>query len=273
MCQFFSLVSDGKGKPMYFDWKLRNKVLDGTLKGNYEPDSHTSIADYFGYKGEKEDKLNKYEYNPLTKVFQVDQLNTDDDSKQIEKFCKELDFKKIIPQLIIKPIIYPFNDFKVTSVTKEDLKLLKKWASVGYSVGNSVRDSVGDSVEASVGNSVWNSVGYSVRDSVRASVGYSVGNSVRDSVGNSAEASVGNSVWNSVEASMGNSVWNSVWASVWAYTSSYFKLDKWKYVEHKKGVNPFQSCIDLWEKGLVPSFDGTIWRLHSSEGIIWEGKI
>ena len=33
-------------------------------------------------------------------------------------------------------------------------------------------------------------------------------------------------------------------------------------IEHKEGVNPFQSSIDLWHMGLVPSFDGGIWRLH-----------
>jgi len=160
MCKFFSLVSDGKGNPMYFDYKIRKKILSGKL--NYELDSHTSIADYFGYKGEKEDKLNKYEYNPLIKVFDIDQLNTTDDSEDINKFCNKLDFKLIVPELIIKPIIHPFKDIQTTEVTKDDLALLKKWASVRDSVGASVRDSVGASVGASVrdsiGASVWASV-------------------------------------------------------------------------------------------------------------------
>ena len=113
MCNFFSLVSNGKGKIMYFDWKLRKKCIDGEL--NYQPDSHTSIADYFGYKGTQEDVLNKYEYNPITKVFKVDQLNTVDDTGDVEKFCKELNFKKVIPQLVIPDkIIHPFKDFDVT---------------------------------------------------------------------------------------------------------------------------------------------------------------
>ena len=106
MCQFFSLVSAGDSKPLYFDAKIRKKILNKELK--YELDSHTSIADYYGYKGSKEDTLNKYEYNPITKLFQVDQLNTIDDSKEINKFCNELDFKLIVPELLIKPIIHPF---------------------------------------------------------------------------------------------------------------------------------------------------------------------
>ena len=190
MCQFFSVVSNGKGKIMYFDWALREKCLNKVL--SYEPDSHTSIADYFGYRGKKEDVLNKYEYNPLTKKFQVDQLNTKDDSKVVERFCNKLDFKTIVPQLIIKPIIHPF-ELKPKKVTQKDIQLLKKWVSV--------------------------------RDSVRV----------------------------------------SVWASVWAYTSSFFKLPKWKYIDHKEGVNPFQSCIDLWERGFVPSFDEKVWRIHSGQ--------
>jgi hypothetical protein len=48
-----------------------------------------------------------------------------------------------------------------------------------------------------------------------------------------------------------------------AYISSFFHLDKWLYVDHKLGENPFQSCIDLWKSGLVPSFNGTTWRLHA----------
>jgi len=164
MCRFFSLVTNGKGRIMYFDWELREKCIKKEL--NYEPDSHTSIADYFGFKGSKEDTLNKYEYNPLTKNFTVDQLNTINDSKSIESFCKKLDFKKIIPQLILKPIVHPF-ELKPKKVGKKDIELLKQWNSVRDSVWDSVRDSVRDSVW----DSVWNSVRDSVWDSVRDSVG------------------------------------------------------------------------------------------------------
>jgi len=241
MCKFFSLVSNGDSEPLYFNAKLRQQVKEGKL--NYDPDSHTSIADYFGYKGDKEDVLNKYEYNPLTRVFTIDQKNNPkDDSKDIKKFCLGLDFKLIVPELIIHPIVHPFEDFSVTKVSKQDLELLKQWKSV--------RDSV------------WNGVG----DSVGKSVGKSVGDSVRDSVWNG----VGDSVWNGVGKSVRDSVWTGVGKSlrdsVWAYISSFFTLENWKYIKHEKGVNPFQSCIDLWNKGIVPSYDGKIWRLHGKNG-------
>ena len=203
MCKFFSLVSDGNGKIMYFDWEIRKKILAKEL--NYEHDSHTSIADYFGYKAEKEDTLNKYEYNPLTKEFKIDQLNTVDDSLKVKEFCLNLDFKTIVPQLIIKPIVNPLS-ITVNKITIEDLQLLKQW--------DSVRDSVG----------AW------VRDSVGASVGA------------------------------------SVWVSIWAYASTFVDI-KYNY--------DFTSINKLWERGIVPSYDGKIWRLHTGmkADIIMQGTI
>ena len=66
MCKFFSIVSDAKGNFYYFDWKQRQEILKGKIKES--ADSHTSIADFYGFKGQKEDKLNKYEYNPLPAI-------------------------------------------------------------------------------------------------------------------------------------------------------------------------------------------------------------
>jgi len=84
---------------------------------------------------------------------------------------------------------------------------------------------------------------------------------------------VWDSVWDSVGASVGAdvwaSVWDSVWASVWAHLSSFFTLKNWKGIKHKQGENPLQPCIDLWMRGLVPSFDNKVWRLHGGK----KGKI
>jgi hypothetical protein len=98
-----------------------------------------------------------------------------------------------------------------------------------------------------------------VRDSVRDSVWDSVRDSVWDSVRDSVWDSVGDSVW----ASVGDSVWDSVRDSVGAYMSSFFEV-KYKY--------DFFSAVKLWEAGLVPSFDGNIWRLHAGKDakIIYE---
>ena len=70
--------------------------------------------------------------------------------------------------------------------------------------------------------------------------------------------------WASVRAlvgdSVGASVADSVWAAVGAYMGSFFKLPEWQ-----EGY-PFQSAVDLWEMGLVASFDGATWRLHGGPG-------
>ena len=129
-----------------------------------------------------------------------------------------------------------------------------------------------DSVMDSVSDSVWDSVSDSVRDSVWDSVWASVRASVR--------ASVWDSVWDSVWASVGDSVWDSVcssvWDSVYAYIGCLFtNIKQWKYVDHPEGTYPFQSAVDLWNRGLVPSFDGKIWRLHSgiNADVVWQGTL
>ena len=95
-------------------------------------------------------------------------------------------------------------------------------------------------------------------------------------------ASVRASVWASVLASVWALVWASVWASVrdsvWAYTGSFFNLPRstWKYTEKIPGNEyPFRPVVYLWEDGLVPSFDGKVWRLHGGKDakILWQGTI
>jgi len=239
MCEFFSFVTEPEGRGnerFYFNWDQRKEDLTG------EYDSHSTICKYFKLK---EDNCNKYEYNPLTKELQIDQINSDvDDSVQVEAWVEKLNWKKIIKPLIIKPIIHPFRDIpEVEQVTEEHIEWLKDfirvWASVGASVWDSVRDSVGDSVRDSVRDSVWDSVWASVRDSV------------------------GDSVWASVRDSVGASVWDSVWASVRVYVSGFFNI---------KCDHDFSSGVKLWEAGLIPSFDGTTWRLHTGKDakIIYE---
>ena len=88
--------------------------------------------------------------------------------------------------------------------------------------------------------------------------------------------SVRASVWASVGASVRASVRDSVGASVRAYIGSLFpNIKKWKYIDHKEGEYPFKPSVDLWKRGLVPSFDGNIWRLHAGieAKIVWEGKL
>jgi hypothetical protein len=228
MCNFFSFVTDPINHPAeyyYFDWEYRKSHLD-----DGGVDSHSHICAYYELN---EDRCNKYEFNPLTGEFIVDQINSERDDREVaENWAKRLDFKTIVEPLIIKPIVNPFELPAVERVTDEQIDWLKSWDSVGDSVWNSVRISVRDSVRDSVGASVWDSDGDSVWDSV------------------------GDSVWDSVGDSVEDVVWASVWASVWAYFSSFFAI------QYEPDFSP---AVNLWEAGLVPSFDGTTWRLHSGK--------
>jgi len=189
---------------------MRARVIAGETPYQ-DTDSHTSIADFFGYRGNQEDTLNKYEYDPLTGKFVIDRLNNMDDSFLVEQQVRALDWSTVVPELIIKPIVHPLRD--VTGIIDETaIALLKEWTSV--------RDSIRGPVRASVRDSVWASVG----------------------------------------------------DSVWAYIGSFFTLSSWWYINETDGTYPFQPCVDLWERGLVPSFDGATWRLHAGkdDAVVYE---
>ena len=209
MCEFFSFCTEPEGhggKRYYFNWEQRQSIK--------EPDSHSGICKHYELY---EDKCNKYEFNPLTRKFVIDQINSEiDDRAQAHDWVERLDFKKIVEPLIIKPIVIPF-DIDPPEITDEILDLLHEMDSVKDSVWASVMDSVWDSVWASVWTSVWASVGASVIASARASVR--------------------------------------------AYISSFFDIEC---------DYDFSSVVKLWEMGLVASFDGTTWRLHSKNGIVYE---
>ena len=47
------------------------------------------------------------------------------------------------------------------------------------------------------------------------------------------------------------------------------------FLPSNKSKYQFQCVVDLWERGLVPSYDGTSWRLHSgpTAEIVWEERL
>ena len=237
MCNFFSFVGDGFGNFHCIGWETRQKML----RGNYLADSHTVILTKLGVPPKMQDRWDKYEYNPLTKLFTVDQGIDGHDHDAARSWVENLDFKRVVEPLIIKPIFNPLSTPAVIP-TAADIADLKLWDSLVAGVWAGVGDSEGYSVAARLGANV----GYSVA----ASLGASVGASVKDSLW----ASSWYSLWYSLGASVRYSLWASAVASVWAYVSSFFNID-YKY--------DFTPAIRLWERGLVPSFDGKVWRLHS----------
>jgi hypothetical protein len=272
MCQFFSFIDDGR-RYLYADADKRKELLESNPY-TLEPDSHASLAVMFDVD---EDKCDKYEYNPITDVFEVDHLNRKRPRPEsAEKWARELDFSSVVPELIVKPIVNPL-EIKRGAPSPYEIQLLRQWGSVRDSVRDSLRDSVGARMRASVRANVWDSLGASVGGGREGSVWASVVDSVGDSLG----ASVVDGVWGGVWASVGGIVRDSIWArvgdslggsavdgvwgglgdsvrdSIWAYTGSFFRLEKWA------DGYPYRCAVDLWEAGLVPSFDGVTWRLHA----------
>jgi hypothetical protein len=234
MSNFFSLASDPvTGKIMFFDAILRKSIKDGITKEN--SDSYAMIAFQFGYK---EDTVNKYKYNPWTHKFTTVKFNAVDDSKVVEEFCNQLDFFTIIPELIVKPIIHPF-EVKRNEVVEEDITNLNTWIKI---------------------NNCYNDTGGNINVNIWKRIGVSVSNSVRTCISFSAERCLWNSLWglisDNIGYSIGDSVWKSVWHSYYAYVSSFFRI---------KYDHDFTCLNELWNRGFVSSFDGTTWRLHSGE--------
>lgn len=154
--------------------------------------------------------------------------------------------------------VFPYNPLigEVKNVSEREINLLKQWIEVQKSIEETVWDSVWQSIK----KSTWRSVFRSVHDSIQ----YSIHNSIRESV------------WDSVWDSIWESIHFSIEYALYAYTSSLFpNISKWKYIEHEEGVNPFQSAIELWRSGFIPTFDGKTWRLHSGKDtkIVYEMKV
>ena len=154
MCKFFSFVTDPDnhgGKRFYFDWNYRKE----NMNDSESHDSHSTICEHYKLV---EDRCNKYEFNPLTKEFTVDRINSSvDDRIGAQVWVEKLNWKKIVEPLIAKDVINALT-LNNPDVNDKVVSLLKQWASVRDSVRDSVLDSVWDSVRDSVWDSVWDSV-------------------------------------------------------------------------------------------------------------------
>ena len=85
MCTFFSCISDGNGKVLFFK---PEDIITEMAKGNpnnYQWNSHTSIAHFNKINSSSEDQWSKWEYNPEKKDLKVDGLHAKDDSELVKK--------------------------------------------------------------------------------------------------------------------------------------------------------------------------------------------
>jgi hypothetical protein len=196
-------------------------------------------------------------FSPDKWVFELDErIEPSWWTKSLEKPCFEA-HRQWLEQLYslvrldeVRHPINPLTDIPERKrVTKKDLAMLEEWSLVWESAGKTIRDSV------------WH-----------------------------ARGSVWNPIWESLWRLVGRLVWNSEWRpwkSInilgWAYVGSLLKTHDWKHIDWRKkpfnkigkGNYPFRSGEYLWRHGLVPSFDGKVWRLHTGPKakVIWKGKL
>ena len=86
ICKFFSAISNGKGKILFFTLNQIKKINQQENPKDYNWNSHTSIAHYNGINGTEEDKWNKWEYDNEKKELKIDGgYNNKDDSKEVKK--------------------------------------------------------------------------------------------------------------------------------------------------------------------------------------------
>jgi len=186
-------------------------------------------------------------------VYKVDErIRPDFLTEKHEELCREalMEWTKEVYAFNVEGAKNPVHPFKIDppKITQYHVDLLDTWVSVWKSMKELLWESVHDSVRVSVGESVRVSVGGAVWESVWDVVWASVGKSTRESVA--------------------------------AYFGSLFPIKKWAHVNYenplfKEGEYPFQSAVDLWKIGLVPSFDRGRWRLHGGKdaGVLWEEKV
>ena len=82
MCNFFSFVTKGDGKPIYFNAEERRALPD-----DVKVDSHTTIAVTKLKHVHADDKVNKYEY--VNNELIVDQINVENDKEKAEAWIIE----------------------------------------------------------------------------------------------------------------------------------------------------------------------------------------
>lgn len=140
----------------------------------------------------------------------------------------------------LRESLFPVNPLEIERefwLTKEEEGWIEDWIRVAGDIG-SVRNSVWNEKEVySNGICAWDSVGCPVRTVLV--------NTVED-----------------MKAK--NLVSDSVRDVAMAYISSLFYISKWDGWEEQY---PFESGIKLWRAGLVPSYDGYVWRVYVGNGV------
>jgi hypothetical protein len=127
MCEFFSFLTDGKGSFYYADAQMRKNARGS--EGKNQRDSHTWLGTYF-IKNGGEDNANKYEFNPFSGDFSVDQINLpEDDSGSAEAWVRGVKWTRILSGFNpIKAKQLPWEGAAAKNVLKDcDRRRARRW--------------------------------------------------------------------------------------------------------------------------------------------------
>jgi len=262
MCQFFSFITDGMGNPYYFNHEQRKE------RGfNNECDSHSYIAEYF--KPNKFDKrteraddvVNKYEYNPFTKKFVIDQINILGDSKQAEKWIRKLDFSIIEPRIDFnKSFKEPLEIKHGKEVSEFEINLLREW----YQLGNLLREPLKWQLR--------DQLGYPLRGQLGDQLWVQLGDQLGDLLGDQLWKQIGDQLWDQLGYQFKDQLRNQLWGQLYSFATTFVKDFKFKDKKQEDLVN----CINsLWSYGLMPFKVGNklcLYTLNTCEKI-YEEKI
>ena len=264
MCDFFSFNSDGNGTFFYFTPKEIKKVEQTGNPKKLNFNSHASIAEHFKLK---EDKCNKYEYNPFSKEFEIDQTNSKDDKEKAEKWVraffeakngKELIkfHKAFLPKLDYKALEKQFEGIP-TENKKAAIKTIKRIEDIEWfkpqrqpsitmlqSKVNLALKAFHYDVKAKVELKVlktsedW----AAAKDAAWAAAWDAAWAAAKDAAKDAAWVAAGAAAWDAAGAAAWAAAKDAAWAAAW---------DIIKDLMPKKGykTNPFKLLMDLWAKG------------------------
>ena len=225
MNDFFTFWTEGDGELIYFNHEMR-QVLNSR-------DDIGPIDALMEYYKKNAYKLNQYLYNPITKKLTMKQMCSGKDDKKIVKSkLKDLDFSKIVPELIIRDIVNPLSIHRsAEGVTPEETKMLDDWI-INYSDRNPI-------FYRSLAQDAWQFIW----DNIHKPVCCPTLEAVRISLAKF------------FFASCKDNVENSIYNAYVIYGFSFF---------NNTSQSSQQVALEqLFKNGLVPSFDGNVWRLHT----------
>ena len=207
----------------YFDWNQRQE----SREVSYNAHSHQFICKFYGLD---EEQCGFYSYDPIHN--KVDIVK----SEQVKwtngfafKFAEGLDFYTIAPLIHVRPVLNPLAMRPIESVSSKHIRQLESWAKV-------TREEIGGYGSLAIGT-----LGTDLYEAVADTIEYELTNVIKGMIFKSIVKDGGNNIIRLYDA-------------IRLYAYSFFKLDF--------GTRA-QDLLDLWYDGLVPSFDGKTWRLHS----------